>query len=82
MNSEFLKPCDLEKIRTNWSPKFGRMGVDHNYILSKSLAQQLVLINSTIPVHPIAACMHACVLNIIQPYVILVTWLGKKEKSI
>ena len=28
MDSEFLKPCDLEKIRNNWSPKFGRMGVD------------------------------------------------------
>ena len=28
MNSEFLKPCFLEKIRKNWSLKFGRTGVD------------------------------------------------------
>ena len=28
MNSEFLKPCYLEKIRKNWSPKFGITGVD------------------------------------------------------
>ena len=27
-NSEFLKPCFLEKIRKNWSLKFGRTGVD------------------------------------------------------
>ena len=28
INSEFLKPCFLEKIRKNWSLKFGRTGVD------------------------------------------------------
>ena len=28
MNQEFLKPCFLEKIRKNWSLKFGRTGVD------------------------------------------------------
>ena len=28
MNSEFLKPCFLEKIRKNWSLKFGRTEVD------------------------------------------------------
>ena len=28
-NLEFLKPCFLEKIRKNWSLKFGRTGVDH-----------------------------------------------------
>ena len=30
MNSEFLKPCFLQKIRKNWSLKFGRTGVDRS----------------------------------------------------
>ena len=38
MNSEFLKPCNLEKIRNNWSSKFGRMGVDPRQTDARLLA--------------------------------------------
>ena len=37
-NLEFFKPCFLEKIRKNWSLKFGRTGVDLLHIVQGTFA--------------------------------------------